>query len=409
MLWDMLAVKACGAPLLLLQQERALQALARPRAGQAAVNELCVRLFCGQMADRHVVPDEAEAGFLRALGEDAVCQPCPPGLSDGLEIGLKEGARSGVVWIGRAGAGFTELLDALKILRRVAEMAPEVKCTLVGLEPDAGNELAARDFIREAGLEDRLFWAEPQADLQACLQRAACCLLTSRAAPLSAVVAKAQACGAPLVSYAAPGLGELTPVQGCWIVPAGDIEAAARALARTASDEGLAASMSRLARASFQSRFDPAGVSSRLKAIIEECEKPDERAWRSAPGLDGFLASILAAMRAGLEEPAREAELAGFRKEPEKTYDCEDFPMHLKWHVLRRIHPRKSKRRHYRWKLQACAPGFDQCRHDVEDVLKQRILRRRKTIPDQAAQRAARALQVLKRRLLGAPGASAGC
>jgi glycosyltransferase involved in cell wall biosynthesis len=82
---------------------------------------------------------------------------------------------------------------------------------------------------------------------------------------------EAAACGLPLITTDAPGCREVvTPEMDGLLIPVGDAEALARAIARLHEDPALAARLGAAARAKALAQFDERIVIERTLAVYRE-------------------------------------------------------------------------------------------------------------------------------------------
>lgn len=129
-----------------------------------------------------------------------------------------------VAWVGLVGA--VKRLDLL--VEAVARVA-DVRLVVVGDGPDAG---AVRRLVADRGLTDRVELLGAQDDVRPALAGCDLLALTSAAENLPLSVLQAMASARPVLATAVGGLPELVrPGVDGWLVPAGDLDALAAALA----------------------------------------------------------------------------------------------------------------------------------------------------------------------------------
>jgi len=169
------------------------------------------------------------------------------------DAGARESAR--IVGVGRLhpSKGFDVLLRAVAALR---ERGHEVQLRVAGEGP-AGDEL--RRLAAALGLTDHVHWMGSLAedDVRAQLSFADVFCLASHAEPLGVVYMEAMALGLPTVGTAAGGVAEIITdgVDGV-LVPPGDVDALADALAELLSDSERRRRLGERARRTIVERFD---------------------------------------------------------------------------------------------------------------------------------------------------------
>jgi len=146
------------------------------------------------------------------------------------------------------------LVDALASLRtHHPELAPRVKLAIVG---DGPLLPAVREQVARLGLQDAVWLPGARADIKDVLHGFDVFALPSLAEGTPVSMLEAMACGLPVVASRVGGIPEVVDdgVQGL-LVPVGDLDALAQALARYAGDAGLRAAHGRAGRARVEERF----------------------------------------------------------------------------------------------------------------------------------------------------------
>jgi len=135
-----------------------------------------------------------------------------------------------VVAVGRLAhvKGYDRLLDAFAL---VAPLIPEAELFLVG---DGPERAALEAKARAHGLGPRVHFAGYQADPFPWMRHASVFVQSSRREGLPVAVLEAAACGARLVAFDCPGGTReiLSAIPGAQLVPDGDVNGLARAIAR---------------------------------------------------------------------------------------------------------------------------------------------------------------------------------
>lgn len=146
------------------------------------------------------------------------------------------------------------LVDAFARLRtRLPELAPRLKLAIVG---DGPLLPAVREQVAVLGLQDAVWLPGARADIAAVLHTFSVFALPSLAEGTPVSMLEAMACGLPVVASRVGGIPEVVDegVQGL-LVPVGDVDALATALARYAGDADLRAAHGRAARVRVEERF----------------------------------------------------------------------------------------------------------------------------------------------------------
>jgi sugar transferase (PEP-CTERM/EpsH1 system associated) len=146
------------------------------------------------------------------------------------------------------------LVEALARLHALhPALAPRVKLSIVG---DGPLLPAVRQQVQDLGLQDAVWLPGARADIKALLQTFTMFALPSLAEGTPVSMLEAMACGLPVVASRVGGIPEVVDdgVQGV-LVPVGDVDALAQALARYATDADLRARHGRAARARVEDRF----------------------------------------------------------------------------------------------------------------------------------------------------------
>jgi sugar transferase (PEP-CTERM/EpsH1 system associated) len=150
------------------------------------------------------------------------------------------------------------LVDAFARLRtllraQAPDLAPRVKLSIVG---DGPLLPAVRAQVDALGLSNAVWLPGARSDIAALLHSFSVFALPSLAEGTPVSLLEAMSCGLPVVASRVGGIPEVVDdgAQGL-LVPVGDVEALAQALARYAGDPELRAAHGRAARARAQERF----------------------------------------------------------------------------------------------------------------------------------------------------------
>ena len=128
------------------------------------------------------------------------------------------------------------------------------------------------NLIRKMGLESTVQIVGFQQNLAAWMRHAKCLVMTSDHEGSPNVLAEAMAIGVPVVSTDCDhGPGELLANERGWLVPVGDAERIAEAIAKVLSDPGEAQRRASRAQGWVQANLDLPLVGGRWKELIEHC------------------------------------------------------------------------------------------------------------------------------------------
>lgn len=158
-----------------------------------------------------------------------------------------------------------------RLLGLLAETAPELaaraRLSIIG---DGPLLPAVRAQVAELGLQDAVWLPGARSDIAALLHSFSVFALPSLAEGTPVSLLEAMACGLPAVASRVGGIPEVVDddAQGL-LVPVGDVEALARALARYAGDARLRAQHGRAARARIEERFSMRAMLAAYGALYE--------------------------------------------------------------------------------------------------------------------------------------------
>ncbi len=251
----------------------------RRSALEPAVRPMAMRLAAGVV----VAPaSEAERVQTRYRVRRIARIPNPLGTSDLVPADRTEArARYGIpqdhfviAWHGRVYMelkGLDVLLDAWRAVAGAGAGQP-VHLLLVGTGPDAAALRA-----RLAGYPaTEVTWIAAhvmdRAEICAMLSAADVYVLSSRREGFPMAPLEAMYCGVPVVATDVSGIREILPdgeQSGGIVVPIGDVDAMADALARLLTDPPLRATMARAARARAEDGFSPAGIGEQLVSLLQ--------------------------------------------------------------------------------------------------------------------------------------------
>lgn len=186
------------------------------------------------------------------------------------ELGIPLEARV-VVWHGRVDYRRKGLDVLLEAWQRLCNERPDedLRLVLVGTGNDAAELRTAIAGIRGVVWVDE--YVRDRARLQTYLHAADIYAFPSRHEGFAVAPLEAMASGLPLVAADAPGIGDLLEggeASGGIVVPRGDEEAFAEALARLIDDEDLCCALGARARARVEESFSLEAVGARLKEFL---------------------------------------------------------------------------------------------------------------------------------------------
>lgn len=188
------------------------------------------------------------------------------------------GQRRTIVAVGRLGRekGYDLLLTAF---RRAALPASTWQLVILG----EGSERAALERqIAELGLQDSVRMPGVVRDPERWLQHAQLFVLSSRFEGFPNALLEAMQCGVAVAAFDCPsGPGEIVRhEQTGLLVPAGDVDVLAAAIARLAADAELRQRLGTAAAADVASRFSLERVTALWEEVLADCVSPPSQARR---------------------------------------------------------------------------------------------------------------------------------
>lgn len=232
----------------------------RGRGAQIAIDNATARLCFALVAVSESTRDDLvrqgyPAGRIAVVPNGVAIEPAPPvRLADGPTI--LEVARLAEV------KGQRTLIAALARVDATA--------VLVGRDLERGGayEETLREAATELGVAGRVVFAGYRTDVPALLAGCDVFCLPSRAEGMPLVVLEAMAQGKPVVASAVGGTPEVVADgETGLLVPAGDVDALAAALARLVGDPELAQRMGAAGRARVEREFSLASSTARVMAL----------------------------------------------------------------------------------------------------------------------------------------------
>ena len=191
---------------------------------------------------------KSDAAYLRALGCNARYIPNP--LTTMPAVG-GQAARDpdAIVWVGRLHMKQKHPEQALLILQKVLEQAPDAHLYIVGTAENACEERFFRKFAEEQGVGEHVTFCGFCKDPSEYYRKASVLLMTSayEAAPM--VLNEGLCAGLPVVLYSLPYVAALQDNEGCISVEQGDVDGAAGAIVKILQDDALREKMSAAAKA----------------------------------------------------------------------------------------------------------------------------------------------------------------
>ncbi|AMW04906.1 glycosyltransferase [Gemmatimonas phototrophica] len=176
-------------------------------------------------------------------------------------------ARQGILFVGRLNSqkGLADLLAALAF--------PSLAGVTLQVVGDGPDREALQQQAAHLGLNSRIQWhgTLPQPALAPLYPSARAVVMPSRGEGLGLVAVEAQLCATPVIAYNNGGVIDVVqPEHGGTLVPTGDVQALASAIAQVIASESTVERLGMLARADMLSRFTPQAVSARYLEIYGE-------------------------------------------------------------------------------------------------------------------------------------------
>lgn len=185
------------------------------------------------------------------------------------ELGFPDNARLiGMVANLRPSKGYEYFVQAA---RQVADSIPEARFVVVG-EREEGIARQLEYLLRQWGLEDRFVFLGFRADVPEILADLDVFVLSSVSEGLSIATIEAMAAGKPVVVTRSGGPPEVVEDgRTGLLVPPADPQALASRICELLRNPGLAATLSRNARAEAESRFSLARMIREYESLYERC------------------------------------------------------------------------------------------------------------------------------------------
>ena len=253
-LWDVLLMKLCGASVVLTRHGMPWGDMQRYPDTNAGVIEFS-RPYVYRLADHLVVLSSAFKTYFEAFDCRVSVVPNPPTFDVKKTPAPGASERQGVLWLGRLDDREKNWRDALRVMEKLAVMAPEAPCFIGGSEYDPGSVEEVQRFIREHHLEKMVHWIGRRTDVQQLMSRCRVFLMTSPNEAFSMSLVEAKICGAPVVIYDMPYLEMLQSEAGCKVVRQRDTEADALAAAEILASDELCDHLSRASRESVEAFY----------------------------------------------------------------------------------------------------------------------------------------------------------
>jgi glycosyltransferase involved in cell wall biosynthesis len=154
----------------------------------------------------------------------------------------------------------------------MAMSRPALAALTLDVIGDGPEQAALLALATSLGVADRIRWhgALPQPALVPFYQRTRAVVIPSREEGLGLVAVEAQLCGAPVVAYASGGLVDVVqPTFGGSLVPPGDLDALAEAVAQCVGSEQEADLRGHAGREGMLAQFSPEAVAVRYHQLYE--------------------------------------------------------------------------------------------------------------------------------------------
>ncbi|MBI4694193.1 MAG: glycosyltransferase [Gammaproteobacteria bacterium] len=153
------------------------------------------------------------------------------------------------------------------LLRAIARLDEPLRLRLAGSGPE---EAALRALAESLGIASRVEFMGWVDDVRSVLDGADLFVLPSHDEPFGIVVLEAMALGVPLVSTMTAGPREILDAATALLVPIGDVDALAAAIASTLAAPGAARARAAVALDRFRERYSAGAVVARYEALYAE-------------------------------------------------------------------------------------------------------------------------------------------
>jgi glycosyltransferase involved in cell wall biosynthesis len=166
------------------------------------------------------------------------------------------------------------IAETVEAVRRARARGAPVELNLYGAPDPSNRRSYSEDQLREWSAEPGITWHGPTDDVARVWRENHVAVLLSYREGLPRSLVEAAAAGRPIVATDVTGCRAVVRdgVEGL-LVPLGDADAAARALARLAGDPGLRARMGEAAHARFRARFTEEAVMRTMTALYAGLRK----------------------------------------------------------------------------------------------------------------------------------------
>ncbi len=163
------------------------------------------------------------------------------------------------------------IAEAVAAVRRARALGAPVELDLYGAPDPSNRRSISENELRKWSAEPGVAWRGAVADVAGVWREHHVAMLLSYREGLPKSLVEAAAAGRPIVASNVTGCREVVRdgIEG-FLVPLGDIAAAARALARLAQDPALRARMGRAAHARFRERFTEEAVVRTMTALYRD-------------------------------------------------------------------------------------------------------------------------------------------
>lgn len=187
-----------------------------------------------------------------------------------------------VLFVGRLNTqkGAADFLRAIAAAR--SRTTVPFRCAIVGDGPDGGK---LRELAAELQVTPLLTWhgALPSQALPPLYQRATVTVMPSREEGLGLVAVESQLCATPVIAYESGGLPDaVSPAHGGTLVPAGNIDALADAIAAMVSDADRAKTLGEAGRRFVCARFLPSHVATQYADLYRQAIRARDASEHSA-------------------------------------------------------------------------------------------------------------------------------